>query len=123
MKELTLKEYDELWWDWWPYSEVEIIEQQRIFDDRPARKYLQVKFFINPTTYRLCKKNLDKFSNPFIAWIYDRAKLRRWYWYEWIIYTSQYYEEKIRDEANEHKELVQKAIIEMHNFVSKNFLN
>lgn len=122
MKELTSKEYHDLWWEDWPYSEVELIEQQRILDDKYARRYLQIKFFINPTTYRICKKNIENIKNDYILSIFDCAKLKPWYWYQWIIHSTQYTDEDSRKKVLEIKKNVENAIFEMHKFVMDNYL-
>ena len=63
---LSFNQREDLYWDGWPYSFVELTFEQRLLDDKPAREFIRVEWYINPTTFKLCKKHLDYFVNDWV---------------------------------------------------------
>jgi hypothetical protein len=62
-KKLTQKQLTDLWGDGGPYSQVNLIEEERVLDDGVSRVFLRVEADINPTTFRIVKKNLADFKD------------------------------------------------------------
>jgi len=59
--DLTDKQNEELWGDGSPYSQVNLIFENRILDDRESRKFYYIKIDINPLTFEIIKKSLNDF--------------------------------------------------------------
>lgn len=62
-KKLTKKDYDNMWGEDGPYSEVRLSEQTRILDNGISRVFLLVEASINPFTFEYVLKHRDKFAD------------------------------------------------------------
>jgi len=62
MIKITKKQRDMLWGQDGPYSEARIVFETRILDDEISRTFINVEVAINPTTFNICKQNLNKFK-------------------------------------------------------------
>ena len=83
MIKITKEQKDMLWWENWPYSEAKLIFETRILDNQISRRFMTVEVIINPTTYKICKDNIEKFSsNPMISQLLEHSE-DRWkqHWY------------------------------------------
>jgi hypothetical protein len=55
-RQLTRQEVESLWGDEGPYSQVQVIREIRILDERVSRVFHYVTASINPTTFRILQK-------------------------------------------------------------------
>ena len=62
---LTQKDKDKLWGDSGPYTEVKLIFETRILDDKVSRIFILVEVYINPLTFEIIKKKTDRISAAF----------------------------------------------------------
>jgi hypothetical protein len=60
---LTPKQIDQLWGESGPYSQVQLIIETRILDDRVSRTFVNVETDVNPFTFEYIKKNRKKFAD------------------------------------------------------------
>ncbi len=118
---LTDKERDKLWGDDGPYSQANIIIQERILDDSVSRVFLEVEADINPLTYEIIKKNRDEFSDdPMIQQLLDHADYRgQKFGYVTCAFHREYIDESVMDDARKALEYTRKTIIKMHKYVMK----
>src|SRR3990172_4163221 len=61
--QLSDSQHQKLWGDGGPYSEVNLVIQDRILDDRVSRRMVKVQVVLNPLTYEIIRKNLKHFEN------------------------------------------------------------
>ena len=120
---LSMEQREKLYWDWWPYSFVELTFEQRLLDDKPARELIRVEWFINPTTFKLCKKHIDYFENDeLVKFVLESARYNRQFRYYQV--TNFYQQSSIPNSekaAKLAKEELQKAILRMHKFIMDNY--
>ena len=62
MKQLTKKQFKDLWGDGGPYSEAYLTIESRLLDNRVSRYKLRVFAKINPTTFEFCQKHQKEFK-------------------------------------------------------------
>jgi hypothetical protein len=116
---LNKKDIDMLWGKTGPYSEAKIIINTRILDDSVSRVMVEVEGNINPTTFKIIKKNRKKFlDDQMICEILDTAVYQDEK-FGYLIAAS--YEEydgpATMALAQTRVEYMKKAIIRMHHFV------
>ncbi len=118
---LTKNEQERLWGDGGPYSEVKIILNTRILDDEVSRTMLEVEGNINPTTFKIVKKNKDKFiDDPVIIELLEMARYEgKSYGYHFSAGAEEYIDEFSLKRAKRKQAHAQKAVIKMHKFVIK----
>ena len=76
-KKLTQRDYDRMWGEDGPYSQVRLCEETRILDDSISRVFLVVEAEINPFTFEYIQKNRKKFENDeIINQLLDHAEYR-----------------------------------------------
>ena len=122
MIKITKEQKDMLWgWDW-PYSEAKLIFETRILDNEISRRFISVEITINPTTFKICKDNIEKFSpDNMISQILEHSQ-DRWKqdWYVSMAFSSpvdKSNEEKIIKEAKSTLNYAEQTVIKMHSFV------
>ena len=74
---MTISDKDRhmLWGEEGPYSEAKMVFNTRILDDHITRVTVEVEGNINPTTFRIIKKNKHHFANdPVITQLLDTAR-------------------------------------------------
>ena len=57
---LDKKTSEELWGEEGPYSQVQVLKEIRILDDKVTREFYYVYANINPATHKILKKNKKK---------------------------------------------------------------
>ena len=116
---ITQKQREELWGEGGPYSQVKLVTEARILDDRVSRTFLIVEADINPFTYRLIKKHHARFKDdPMVGELLDRAEYRgSQFGYVACTFSDEYHNESVMKEAQCVLECTQEAIIKMHRFV------
>ncbi|TSC59530.1 MAG: hypothetical protein Greene041662_439 [Candidatus Peregrinibacteria bacterium Greene0416_62] len=66
---------DMLWGEDGPYSEAKLVLNTRILDDHVSRVMVEVEANINPTTFRIIKKNKHHFANdPVLTQLLETAR-------------------------------------------------
>lgn len=109
-----------LWGKSGPYSEAKIVLNVRILDDRVSRVMIEVEANINPTTFKIVKKNIDLFAdNPIITQLVANARyMGKQYGY---LVSADRPEEfigpKPLERAQKKLNYTEEAIIIMHKFV------
>lgn len=116
---LTQKQRDKLWGEDGPYSEAQIIIQERILDDTVSRIFIEVEVHVNPLTFELIKKNRDLFANDImIQQMLDHADFRgQSHGYVSCAFRDEYRNEDTMNEAKKHLKYARDTIIRMHRFV------
>ena len=118
---LTKKQIDGFWGETGPYSEVNLIKQVRILDDRISRVFLVVEVNINPTTFEMVLKNRDnaEFRNDvMIQQLLDTAEYRDPdFGYVSRAFEAKYINEEILLKAGNHRKYCEETIIKMHKFI------
>ncbi len=116
---LSNKEMEKLWGDGGPYSQVNLIFENRILDDSEARKYFYIHIELNPLTFEIIEKNIDKFKDDeWVMNIMENANfINEQDGYESYPFRIQFLDKDTRKEAEQALEESKKAIIRMHKFV------
>jgi hypothetical protein len=123
MKKLTKKDYDQMWGEAGPYSEVSLSEQTRILDNTISRIFLVVEAKINPFTFEFILKHRDKFvGDEAMQQLLDHAEFRG----PIDGYVVSAGEEELRDQksfelASSYRKLAVETVLRMHNFVIEKF--
>ncbi|OGJ60448.1 hypothetical protein A3A67_02985 [Candidatus Peribacteria bacterium RIFCSPLOWO2_01_FULL_51_18] len=123
MKNLSLQEQDMFWGETGPYSEAKMILNTRILDDGISRVTVEIDGNINPTTFKIVKKNKKVFAKDPV--IIDLLESARYEGTDWGYHVSLGYEElrtdedgeKVMDRARNKLQILKDAIIRMHEFV------
>jgi hypothetical protein len=115
------KDRDELWGDDGPYSQVTLVEEARILDDRVSRVFMIVEATVNPFTYKLCLKNKKHFKedeaiSQFLACAENRGFKDG---YVAVVFQEQFAGKKTFEKAVFYKQYAEEAVIRMHKFVMK----
>lgn len=123
---LTEKQRDELWGETGPYSQVNLKIENRFLDDSLSRVFVIVETEINPLTFRLIKKNRNKFKeNKMIQGILDNSEYQGM-GYGYISYAYQaelmqegdmHVNDKPLEIAHQVLAVAQQSVIKMHKFV------
>ena len=116
---LTQNDRDKLWGEDGPYSEIQLIIETRILDDRVSRIFVCVEIHINPFTYEIIKKNRKLFdSDPIISQLLDHSEYRgQPFGYVTCAYQQEFTDPSILKEGKKHVEYCKNTIIKMHKFV------
>ncbi len=116
---LTQKERDKLWGEDGPYSEIHLIIETRILDDREARKFVIVELNINPLSFEILKKNRVQFKNDLmIQELIDHAEYRgQSFGYVTDAFMNEYTDPTVLIEADKQVEYSKEALIKIHKYV------
>jgi hypothetical protein len=119
--ELSQKQREELWGDRGPYSEIRMCIETRILDDSVSRIFAVVEANINPTTYRIIKKNRDEFKDDeMIQQLLDHTDYRgRKHGYVICAFRRQLTDDDVMRQAQAHVEYTKKTLIKMHKYVMR----
>src|SRR3989338_7748386 len=115
---------DMLWGEDGPYSEAKLVLNTRILDDHVSRVMVEVEANINPTTFRIIKKNKQRFvSDPVVTQLLETAKYDgKSYGYHASAGVEEWSnDEKVMERAQERLRYLKDAIIRMHEFVMEYF--
>jgi len=115
---MTKKQIDELWGDGGPYSQVNLIFENRILDDKEARKYYYVQAEINPLTFETVKDGLDDFrDDEWVMAICETGEEREdENGYNAYPFRMQNTDKNDLREAEKSLEEIKKAVIRMHKY-------
>jgi hypothetical protein len=116
---LTQKQLEELWGDGGPYSQVNLIRQDRILDKDPARTFFFIEAEINPMTYKEVVQNKKDFTDDHhVLWLLDSAEyIDSEQGYVSYPFSKQIIEDKDEQEAEEELEYYKQAILRMHEYI------
>lgn len=116
---LSAKDRFELWGESGPYSQVNLIWQDRILDDAVSRTFIIVEVEINPFTFRLIKKYRVEFKGDImINQLIDYAEYRgSKYGYVASVFEAWLNDESAPDQAEIHRRYARETIIRIHKFV------
>ena len=116
-----------LWGGSGPYSQVNLIKQVRILDDRISRIFLVVEVDINPTTFEIVLKNRNsvEFSNDVMTQqLLDTAEYRGPHFgYVSRAFEEEYINEEVLLKAGNHRKYCEETIIKMHRFIMDEISN
>ncbi|MCX6717698.1 MAG: hypothetical protein NTU76_03425 [Candidatus Taylorbacteria bacterium] len=115
---LTQKDYDRMWGEVGPYSQVNIKEQIRILDDSISRVFLVVEAEINPFTFEYVKKGREQFINDeAVLQLLDYAEYRGKFGYVVGAGEVELSDEESRKFAKKQADATTRTLIRMHKFV------
>lgn len=109
-----------LWGEDGPYSEAKLVLNTRILDDQISRVMVEVEGRINPTTFRIVKKNRRYFANdrPVLEMLATAKYDGKGYGYHVSLGEEEYSDEpEVMVRAQEKLRMMEEAIIRMHEFV------
>lgn len=116
---LTRNDKDKLWGEDGPYSEVQLITETRILDDRVSRIFVIVELHINPFTFEMINKSRKLFTNdPLIQQLLDHSEFRgQSFGYVSCAFQKEYIDDEVMKNAIQNLDYSKKTIIKMHKFV------
>jgi hypothetical protein len=120
---LNQRQIDQLWGENGPYSQVQLIVETRILDDKVTRTFVNVETDVNPFTFEYIKKNRKKFADDQkIQQLLDHSDYRGL----GFGYVSMAYSEQLDNHgsslagAQMAVDRCKETIIKMHKFVMDN---
>lgn len=118
--DLSDEQREKLWGEDGPYSQVNLIVQDRILDDSISRTFLVVEAEINPLTFEMINNNREEFKDSkIIQQLLDKADYRGKFGYVICSYEKEFRNKKDMEKAQQAIEYTREAIILMHRFVMR----
>ncbi len=116
---LSQKQLEELWGEGGPYSQVRIVIEARILDDRVSREFVEVEADINPLTFKIIEQSRKKFKDDIaIQQLLDYADYRgQNFGYVVSAFSREYTDKSVMEEARAAAETAKATVIKMHQFV------
>jgi len=117
-KKLTSKDFERMWGEDGPYSQVRLCEETRILDDSVSRVFLVVVAEINPFTFEYAQKHRQQFADDEpVLQLLDHAEYRGRFGY--VVFAG---EVKLQGEeswrfARKQASMTIQTLIRMHKFV------
>lgn len=117
-KKLTKKDFDRMWGEDGPYSQVRLCEETRILDDRVSRVFLVVEAEINPFTFECVREHRAYFANdePILQML-DHAEYRGKFGYVVSAGEVELDDEESKRFARKQANMAVQTLIRMHKFV------
>lgn len=118
---LTREQKDKLWGEDSPYSQVNLIIQDRILDDEISRTFVEVEADINPLTFEMVKENREEFKdNIMVQQLLDSADYRgQNFGYVVSAFRKEYLSAKEMKEAKKVLEYTRETVLVMHRYVMR----
>ena len=117
-KKLTPKDYERMWGEDGPYSQVRLCEESRILDDSVSRIFLVVEAEINPFTFEYIQKHRQRFTNDDpILQLLGHAEYRGKFGYVVSAGEVELQDEESRRFARKQADMTIQTLIRMHKFV------
>ena len=117
---LTDKQREKLWGEDGPYSQANLIIQERILDDSLSRRFLVVEAEINPLTFEMIKQNREEFKdNEKVLQLLDHADNRGKFGYVVSSYENEFRGKQDMEEAQQALDYTRETIILMHRYVMR----
>jgi len=116
---LSQTQQEELWGEGGPYSQVRIVIESRILDDRVSRVFVEAEADINPLTFKIVEQNRKRFKNDRrIQQLLDYADYRgQEFGYVVSVFSREYTDEHVMREARAAAETAKATLIKMYEFV------
>jgi len=115
---------DRLWGVDGPYSEVKLITETRILDDKVSRIFITVEVSVNPYTFEVIRDQRVLFSNDeFIQQLLDHSEYRGQNDGYVSMAFSEEYGPGVLEKAQQSVEFCKNTIIRMHQFIMKQLGN
>ncbi len=115
---------DRLWGEDGPYSEVKLIIETRILDERISRTFVIVEVSINPYTFELIRKHKTLFySDKMIQQLLEHSEYRGQSDGYVSMAFSEEYGPDVLEKAQQSVEYCKNTIVKMHQFVMKQLNN
>lgn len=119
---LSQQDFERMWGEDSPYSQVNITEQIRILDDRVSRTFLVVETEINPFTFEFAQKSRSHFIDDIPALqLLDHAENRGKFGYVASVGEVELLDEESRAWARTQADMAIKTIIRLHALVIDTF--
>jgi hypothetical protein len=121
-KKLTPKDYERMWGQSGPYSQVRLCEETRILDGSVSRVFLVVEAEINPFTFEYIQKCRQRFrrDEPVLQ-LLDHAEYRDNFGYVVAAGEVKLQDEGSRQFARKQAEMTIQTLIRMHTFIMDEF--
>ena len=117
-KKLTPQDYERMWGDDGPYSQVRLCEETRILDDRVSRVFLVVEAEINPFTFEYIQKHRQRFSDDEpVLQLLDHAEYRGIFGYVVSAGAVELHDEESKRFSRKQADMTIQTLIRMHAFV------
>lgn len=121
-KKLSRKDYDRMWGEDGPYSQVRLCEEIRILDGSVSRVFLLVEAEVNPFTFEYVRKNRRQFSGDEpVLQLLDHSENRGKFGYVVSAGEVELRDEGSRGFARKQADMTTEALIRMHKFVMNEF--
>ena len=121
-KKLTRKDFDRMWGDGGPYSQVHLSEEIRILDDYVSRTFLVVEAEINPFTFEYIKQHIDVFSDDkAVVQLMQYADNRGKFGYVVGVGEVEIIDDDAHKFARKQVDSTTEVLIRMHKFIMKEF--
>jgi len=121
-KKLKPADYEKMWGEEGPYSQVRLCEEIRILDDSVSRVFLVVEAEINPFTFGYVEKHREKFEgDEAVLQLLDHAEDRGKFGYVVGAGEVEVGDEDAKQFAREQAEMTTQTLIRMHKFVIDEF--
>jgi hypothetical protein len=116
---LSQTQQEELWGEGGPYSQVRIVIETRILDDRVSREFVEVEADINPLTFKTIEQNRKRFKDDMaIQQLLQYADYRgQDFGYVVSAFSREYTDKNVMQEARAAAETAKTTLIKMHRFV------
>ena len=117
-KKLTQTDYQKMWGEDGPYSQVRLCEETRILDDGVSRVFLVVEAEINPFTFEYIQKNWKQFlDDEAVLQLLNHAENRDKFGYVVSAGEIELQDEKSRQFARKQADMAIQTLIRMHKYV------
>lgn len=121
-KGLTQKDYDQMWGEDGPYSQVRLCEETRILDDSVSRVFLVVEAEINPFTFECIQRHRQQFADDEpVTQLLDHAEYRGKFGYVVSAGEVELRDEASRRFARKQADMTIHTLIRMHAFVIEKY--
>lgn len=119
---LAPKDYERMWGEDGPYSQVRLCEETRILDDSISRVFLVVEAEINPFTFECVKRHREHFVNdePVIQ-LLDHAEYRGKFGYVVSAGEVELRGEESKRFARKQADMTIQTLIRIHTFVIEKY--
>lgn len=121
-KKLKPSDYEKMWGESGPYSQVRLCEETRILDDSISRIFVVVEAEINPFTFEYVQKARDRFiGDEAVIALLDHAEYRGKFGYVVSAGEVELKDEGARQFAKRQADMAIETLIRMHRFVMDEF--
>jgi len=118
-KKLSKEDRNKLWGDTGPYSQVQLIIENRILDDERSRQFLIVSVNINPFTFEYTRDHIDDFKQDVeVLGILEHGEYQGLPdGYECYSFISEFHDRGLLTIAEKRVSDTEAAVIRMHKYV------